>query len=460
MLTILPPYKIKAVQKIGLTSKKEREKILKKARFNVFLIDADKVYIDLLTDSGTGAMSDEQWSAIMRGDESYAGSLSFRRMEKAIQKVLGFPYVLPTHQGRGAEDVFNRLMVKENMLVPGNKHFDTTKAHIEDKKGIAEDCTIEEICKTKSKHPFKGNVDLKKLQKVIRNNPKNIAYVLITITCNSGGGQPVSMANIKAASQICRKYHIPLFFDAARFAENAYFIKTREKGYKNKTIQQIVREMMSCVNGCLVSAKKDAIVNIGGFIAVRDKKLYEQLVPLVTLKEGFIHYGGMSGRDMEALAVGIREGIEYDYLRYRIGQIEFLTNELQKIGIPVVTPPGGHAVYVDAKKFLPHIHREQFPGHALACALYVEGGIRSVEIGTLLAGRDPKTGKNVNPGLELLRLAIPRRAYSLEHLLYVVEIFKKLKKMTSKIKGLEFTYEPPVLRHFNAKFKPIDAVNP
>ncbi len=430
-----------------------RIKKLKAAYYNPFLIDAKDVYIDLLTDSGTGAMSDEQWAAIMRADESYAGSTSFKRMEKAVQEVLGFRYVIPTHQGRGAEDVFDRLMIKEGMLVPGNKHFDTTKAHIEDKKGFAVDCTIDEIHKTKSNHPFKGNLDLGKLKNTLVANPGKIAYALITITCNSGGGQPVSMANIKAVARICKKYRASLFFDAARFAENAYFIKEREKEYHKRDIQYIVHEMMSCVDGCLMSAKKDAIVNIGGFIAIRDKGLYEKLAPIAILKEGFLHYGGMSGRDMEALAVGIWEGIDYDYLRYRTWQVKFLAEELQKIGIPVVTPPGGHAVYVDAKKFLPHIPREQFPGHALVCQVYIEGGIRGVEIGTLLAGRDPKTGKNVNPSLELLRLALPRRVYTLEHLYYVIEVFKKLKKNKDKIRGLEFVYEPPTLRHFSAKFK-------
>lgn len=448
-----PPYKIKVVQKIKQIGRVERVKKLKDAQFNPFFLDADDVYIDLLTDSGTGAMSDEQWSAIMRADESYAGGASFKRMESAIRDVLGFPYIIPTHQGRGAEDVFDRLMINEGMLVPGNKHFDTTKAHIEDKKGFAVDCTINEIHNTQSSHPFKGNLDTEKLENTLVLNPGRIAYVLITITCNSGGGQPVSMRNIKAVSRLCEKYHASLFFDAARFAENAYFIKSREAGYEDKTIQEIVHEMMLCVDGCLMSAKKDAIVNIGGFIAVRSQKLYEGLAPIAILKEGFLHYGGMSGRDMEALAVGIKEGIDYDYLRYRTWQVRFLAEELQKIGIPVVTPPGGHAVYVDAKKFLPHIPREQFPGHALACQLYIEGGIRGVEIGTLLAGRDPKTGENVDPGLELLRLALPRRVYTLEHLYYIIEIFKELKKNKDKIKGLKFVYEPPTLRHFNAKFK-------
>jgi len=448
-----PPYKIKVVQKIRQIGRAERVERLENAYFNPFFLDADDVYIDLLTDSGTGAMSDEQWSAIMRADESYAGSNSFKRMERAIREVFGFQYIIPTHQGRGAEDVFDRIMIKEGMLVPGNKHFDTTKAHIEDKKGFAVDCTIDEIHNTQSTHPFKGNLDTQKLERVIRENNKNIAYVLITITCNSSGGQPVSLSNILHVSKICRKHRVPLFFDAARFAENAYFIKEREKKYHKKNIQYIVHKMMSCVDGCLMSAKKDAIVNMGGFIAVRDKSLYKNLAPIAILKEGFLHYGGMSGRDMEALAIGIREGIDYDYLRYRTWQVKFLAEELQKIGIPVVTPPGGHAVYVDAKKFLPHIPREQFPGHALACQLYIEGGIRGVEIGTLLAGRDPKTGKNVDPGLELLRLALPRRVYTLEHLYYVIEVFKKLKENKDKIRGLGFTYEPPTLRHFNAKFK-------
>jgi tryptophanase len=453
MNIVLPPYRIKTVQKIKQTSRAERIKKLEAAHFNPFFLDAGDVCIDLLTDSGTGAMSDEQWSAILQADESYAGSISFKRMERAIQDVLGFQYIIPTHQGRGAEDVFDRLMIKEGMLVPGNKHFDTTKAHIEDKKGTAVDCTIDEIHNTQSDFPFKGNLDLDKLENVIVASPDKIAYALITITCNSGGGQPVSMGNICAVANICEKYGVPLFFDAARFAENAYFIKEREEGYANATIQEIVHEMMSRVDGCLMSAKKDAIVNIGGFIAVRSQKLYENLAPIAILKEGFLHYGGMSGRDMEALAVGIREGVDYNYLRYRTWQVRFLAEELQKIGVPVVTPPGGHAVYIDAKKFLPHIPREQFPGHALVCQLYIEGGIRSVEIGSLLAGRDPKTGVDVDPGLELLRLTLPRRVYLLEHLYYIVEVFKNLAKIKNQIRGVEFVYEPPTLRHFNAKFK-------
>ncbi len=450
---ILPPFKIKAVEEIKFISKKERIRRLEKAGFNIFNLESDDIYIDLLTDSGTGAMSQEQWAAVMRGDESYAGSRSFKRMERAIQDILGFKYVLPTHQGRGAEHVLDRILIKAGQVVPGNTHFDTTKAHIENRKGIAIDCTISETFCPETYHPFKGNLDLKKLEKTLKKYKSKVAYILITITCNTNGGQPVSLENIKKVSKIAEKYKALLFFDGARFAENAYFIQQREKDCQKKSIRKIIREMMNCVDGMLMSAKKDAIVNIGGFIALRDKMLYKKLFPINVLMEGFPTYGGMSGRDMEAIAQGIYEGTEENYLAYRIDQVHYLGEELTKKDIPIIKPVGGHAVYIDAKRFLPHIPQSQFPGQALVCEIYIEGGIRTVEIGAVLAGRDPVNKKNIYPKLELVRLTIPRRVYFKEHMDYVVQVVTEVWKRRNSIKGLKFVYEASVLRHFQSTFK-------
>ncbi|MCK4428865.1 MAG: tryptophanase, partial [Candidatus Aenigmarchaeota archaeon] len=424
---------------------------------NVFNLEAEDIFIDLLTDSGTGAMSQKQWAGIMDGDESYAGSKSFKRMKKAIQDITGFEYVLPVHQGRGAEQVFDKLMIKPGQAVPGNMHFDTTKAHIENTEGRAIDCTIKEAFEPETYHPFKGNIDLEKLEKALEENKGNVAYVLITVTCNTVGGQPVSMENIKKVSELAKKHNVQLFFDGARFAENAYFIKKREENCKEKTILQIVKEMMECADGMLMSSKKDALVNMGGFIALRDEELYRKLVPIGILMEGFPTYGGMSGRDMEALAQGMYEGIDEDYLTYYVdNQVGYLGRELSKRGIPVIEPIGGHAVFIDAKRFLQQVPQSQFPAQALCCEIYIEGGIRSVEIGTLLAGRDPDTRKNIYPKLELLRLTIPRRVYTKEHLDYVIRIITKVWKRRESISGLEFIYEPPILRHFQAAFKRVE----
>lgn len=451
---LIPPYKTKSIEPIKLIPRSEREKKLKQAGFNLFLLKARDVFIDLLTDSGTGAMSQEQWACMMRGDESYAGAESFEKIKRAVKDILGFNYVLPVHQGRGAEHVLDALLIKPGQIIPGNKHFDTTKAHIEWVKGIAIDVTIPEAKNPLKYHPFKGNLDIKKLEKIIkREGKKNISYILITITCNSVGGQPVSLSNIKRVSKLARENKLLLFFDAARFAENTYFIKKRERGYAKKSIKQIIKEMMKYADGILMSAKKDAIANMGGFIAVRSKTLYQKLTPINILFEGFTSYGGMSGHDMEAVAQGLYEGIHLDYLEYRIGQVAYLGEELQKRAIPIITPFGGHAIYIDAKKFLSHLSRKQFPGQALTCKFYLEGGIRTVEIGTLLAGRDPETGKNIYPKLELVRLAIPRRVYTKEHLDYVVSIIEKVWKHRKKIQGLKIIYEPPLLRHFQARLK-------
>ena len=448
-------YRIKVVEPVKLTTKEERKKLIKKAGYNPFLLKAEDVYIDLLSDSGTGAMSQNQWAGMMLGDESYAGSKNFYNFESAVKDITGFKYVLPVHQGRGAENVLDSALIKPGDVIPGNMHFDTTKAHIEHKKGKAVDCTIDEACKPVSSHPFKGNVDLKKLENVIKKyTGKKIPFIVVTVTCNSAGGQPVSMKNLKDVKKLASKYKIPVFIDAARYAENAYFIKKREKEYRNRTVKEIAHEMFSYADGCTMSCKKDAIVNIGGFLAMNSKRLYQKCSSFGILFEGFPTYGGMAGRDMEAIARGLYEGIDERYLEDRIGQVEYLGNKLKENNIPIIEPVGGHAVYVDVKRFLPHIKPEEFPAHALCCELYVESGVRAVEIGTLLAGRD-ETGENRIPKLEMLRLTIPRRVYTYRHMDVVVEGLKNLYKRRKEIKGLKMVYEPPILRHFTARFKPI-----
>jgi len=448
-----PPYKAKMVEPITLISRAERIKKLKNSGYNLFFLNSEDVYVDLLTDSGTGAMSENQWAAMMRGDESYAGSTSFRNLQKSVRSILGFPHVIPVHQGRGAEQVFNKIFVRLGMVVPGNAHFDTTRAHIENRGGVPIDCTIKEAYSQNSNHPFKGNVDLVKLEKVFKKYKSKVAYVLLTITCNQAAGQPVSMANIKAVSRLSKKYKVGLYFDLARFAENAHFIKTREPEYKNKNIRSIAREMMNYADGGLMSAKKDAIVNMGGFIALRGKETFRALSPAAILMEGFLHYGGMSGRDMEALAIGLYEATEEDYLRYRVSQVEYLGENLSKIGIPVLKPIGGHAVYIDAGRMLPSIPRDQFPGQALAIAAYIECGVRSVEIGSLMEGRDPETKENKKARRELLRLALPRRVYFREHLNHVIAGFERVWETRNRLRGVKFTYESPILRHFSSRFR-------
>lgn len=450
----VPPFKIKMVEPIRLLPKKMREAAIQKAGFNLFSLSSKQVFIDLLTDSGTSAMSDRQWSGLMLGDESYAGSSSFDRFREAVKSVMGFPYVLPTHQGRGAEHVLDRLLISEGQVVPGNMHFDTTKAHIENRKGKAVDCTIDEVYNVRSAHPFKGNVDLQKLKKSIQQYEKKVAYILITVTCNSGGGQPVSLENIKQVSEIAKKNNILLFIDAARYAENAYFIQQREFEGK-KPVKDIVKEMFNHADGCLMSAKKDALVNIGGFIALKDEKIYKKLCPINVLFEGFPTYGGLAGRDMEAMAIGLLEGVEEDYLCYRIDQVKYLGDKLSKLGIPIIQPVGGHAVYIDAKKFFPHIAQKNFPAHTLCVELYIEGGVRAVGIGAVLAGRDPETKKSIYPKLELTRLTIPRRVYTKEHLDHVADVVAKVYKRKDSVKGFEFDYEGPILRHFQSTFKRI-----
>jgi len=449
------PYKIKMVETIRRSTRSEREQWLKEARYNLFNLRSDRVYIDLLTDSGTGAMSDKQWSEIMSGDESYAGSLSYFKMKEVINNMLGMPYFLPTHQGRAAENVLFSALIKEGDIVPGNSHFDTTKGHIEYRRAEAIDCTIDEAFDTTIIHPFKGNVDLNKLEKVLKEHPvEKIPFCLITVTCNSSGGQPVSMQNIREVSALCKKYGVRVFLDAARFAENAYFIKVREKGYENKTIKEISKEMFSYVEGATMSSKKDAIVNIGGFIALRDEDLLKKASVFNIMYEGYLTYGGLAGRDMAALAQGLMEGAEFEYLESRILQVAYLGNKLKEFGVPIQEPTGGHAIFVDAKKFLNKLPKEQFQSQTLGIELYLEAGIRGVEIGAILADRDPITRENRYPALELLRLAIPRRVYTNNHMDYVaVALANVYERRNSITKGVRIVNEAPIMRHFTVELE-------
>ncbi|NOX86854.1 MAG: tryptophanase [Chlorobi bacterium] len=448
-------YKIKMVEPLRRSTRKERELWIRKAKYNLFNLRSDQVFIDLLTDSGTGAMSDRQWAEIMLGDESYAGSSSYYKLKSAIQEITGFPYFLPTHQGRAAENVLFSAMIKEDDVIPGNSHFDTTKGHIEYRRAKAIDCTIDEAFDTTLDHPFKGNVNLNKLEKVLKeNNRDKIPMIIVTITCNSSGGQPVSMKNLREVKKLADRYEIPVFFDSARFAENAYFIKIREKGYADKSIREIVLEMFNYADGMTMSSKKDAIVNMGGFIAMRDKELFDRASMFNILFEGFISYGGMSGRDMNALAQGLYEGTEFDYLETRINQVAYLGEKLKEHGVPVQCPFGGHAIFVDAKRFLPQIPQEEFVAQTLAIELYLEGGVRGVEIGTLLADRDPETRENRFPELELLRLTIPRRVYTRDHMDYVAAALNNVYDRREYIrKGFVITKEAPILRHFTVELE-------
>lgn len=447
------PFRIKMVEEIYQSTKEQREEWLENANYNLFNLRSSHVFIDLLTDSGTGAMSDKQWGALMIGDESYAGSRSFEALQQTVEKITGFPYLLPTHQGRAAENVLFSVMVKEGDLVPGNSHFDTTKGHIEFRKAHAIDCTIDEAFDINNLHPFKGNLDLEKLETVYKSHPKEqIPFCLITITCNSSGGQPVSLENIRAVKELSDQYGIPVLFDSARFAENAYFIKKREEGQQHKTIKEICKEMFSYGDGMTMSSKKDGLVNIGGFIALKNREIFEQASNFTIIYEGFITYGGMAGRDMSALAAGLDEATEFPYLESRISQVEYLGNKLMEAGIPVQKPIGGHAVFIDALNFLPNIRREEFPAQTLAIELYKEAGIRGVEIGTLLADRDPETRENRYPKLELVRLAIPRRTYTNNHMDYVAAAVKNVYEKRNDItKGYKIKREPAILRHFTVQ---------
>jgi tyrosine phenol-lyase len=445
--TIIEPFRIKSVEPIRWTTRKEREDLLRAAHYNLFLLPAADVLIDLLTDSGTGAMSTHQWAAIMEGDESYAGSKSFDRFRKSIQDIFGFGHVIPTHQGRAAERILFSVMCKKGDVVPNNTHFDTTRANVEFVGAEAVDLVIAEGKQPSLVHPFKGNMDVPALESLIeRVGRDRIPLVMLTITNNSGGGQPVSMENIRQVSALCRRYKIPLYFDACRFAENAYFIKLREKGYESKTPKQIAQEMFSHGDGCTMSAKKDGMANIGGFLCTNDDLLAQQQKDLLILTEGYPTYGGLAGRDLEAIAVGVQEALEEDYLRYRIASTAYLGTHIAEQGVPIVQPPGGHAIYIDARAFLPHISQDQFPGVALGAELYLEGGIRSVEIGSLMFGAAAK--------MDLVRLAIPRRVYTQSHIDYVVEVILEVWKHRENIKGMKLTYEAPFLRHFTARLEP------
>jgi len=448
-------YKTKMVESIRRSTREEREEWIKQADYNVFKLRGDQVFIDLLTDSGTGAMSDKQWSAMMLGDESYAGASSFFKMKTAIKNILGFDHFLPTHQGRAAENVLFSVLVKEGDVVPGNSHFDTTKGHIEFRKATAIDCTIDEAKNTQLVHPFKGNLDIAKLEEVLKNNPKEkIPMIIVTVTNNTSGGQPVSMENMRAVREVADKYGIRVIYDSARFAENAYFIKMREEGYADKTIKEIVKEMYSFADGMTMSSKKDAIVNMGGFIALRDEEIYKQATTFNIMFEGYITYGGMSGRDMNALAQGLDEGTEFEYLNTRIKQVEYLGAKLEEYGIAIQRLVGGHAVFIDAKKMLPNIPREGFHAQTLTIELYLEAGIRGVEIGAILADRDPVTRENRYPELELVRLAIPRRVYSNNHMDVVAAAVKNVFDRSDKItRGVKVVAEAPIMRHFTVELE-------
>ena len=446
-------YRIKMVEPLRRSTREEREQWIAEAHYNLFGLRSEQVFIDLLTDSGTGAMSDRQWSAIMLGDESYAGAKSYYNMKQAIKDILGFDYFLPTHQGRAAENVLYSTIIKEDDVLPGNSHFDTTKGHIEYRRAHAIDCTIDEAKDTQLEIPFKGNLDPTKLEEVLKTYPKErIPAVVLTVTNNTAGGQPVSMANIREVSALCRKYGVLLQIDSARFAENAYFIKKREEGYADKTIKEIVREMFSYADIMTMSSKKDAIVNMGGFVAFRDEALWRRCQMFCIMNEGYITYGGMSGRDMNALAVGLDEGTEFDYLETRIGQVEYLGRKLDEYGIPYQRPAGGHAIFVDARKVLPNVPKEEFAAQTLAVELYLEAGIRGVEIGAILADRDPITRENRYPALELLRLAIPRRVYTNNHMDVIAAALKNVYDRRAEItRGFVITREQPIMRHFTVE---------
>ncbi len=450
------PYRIKSVESIKRISKDDREKAIKKAKFNIFQVPAEDIYIDFLTDSGTSAMSDNQWAGILTGDESYAGCRNYFHFEETIQSITGFKYVIPVHQGRAAEHLLFSNMLKKGDSVPSNTHFDTTRANIEYVGADGVDLVIEEGKDPKLIHPFKGNIDLKKLEDFLKkHDTKKIPLGMITVTNNSGGGQPVSLENIKATSEILHAHGIPFFIDACRYAENCYFIKMREKGQENRTVREIAREIFSYADGCTMSAKKDGLANIGGFIGCNDEKMYRKLLNSLILFEGFRTYGGLAGRDLEAIARGLVEALDENYLSHRIGQIESFGNLLLKENIPIVQPTGGHAVFIDAAGMLPNIPREHYPGWALTVALYREGGIRAVEIGGVMFGKKDEDGKSLFPPMELVRLAIPRRVYTESHFKFVVGVFKEIAAKKDKIRGIKITYEPEFLRHFTAEFAEI-----
>nr|WP_300003775.1 tryptophanase [Tissierella sp.] len=451
------PFKIKMVEPIKILTHEERLEKIKASSYNLFSLDAEDVYIDLLTDSGTGAMSSDQWSAMMKGDESYSGSKSYKNLVASAQDVFGYRFIQPVHQGRAAEKVVMPILLGQGKFAISNMHFDTTRAHVELAGARAIDCVIKEALDTVNYHPFKGNMDLEKMEELINEHGKeNIGTIIITITNNSAGGQPVSMENIRKTCEISHKYGIKVVIDAARFAENAYFIKEREEGYKEKTISEIVREMFSYADIFAMSSKKDAIVNMGGLIGVKDDAdIFEAVKARTIPLEGFISYGGLSGRDLEALAVGLKEGIDYDYLQYRVGQMEYLAGKLDEAGIAYQSPAGGHAIFLDAKKLLPHIPYYEFPAQALAVELYKEAGIRSCDIGSYMMGNNPDTGEQIESQFEFTRLAIPRRVYTQSHLDVIAQALIAIEKRANQVKGYKIIWEPEVLRHFTSKLEPL-----
>jgi tyrosine phenol-lyase len=456
MKTIIEPFRIKTVEPIRMTTEQQREELIKEADYNLFALKSEDVIIDLLTDSGTSAMSTQQWSALMQGDESYAGSPSFYRFEQAVRELMPFKHIIPTHQGRAAEAILTSIFGGEGKIVPNNTHFDTTRANFESTGVTAVDLVIEEGKDPALEHPFKGNMDLAKLEQLLQEQGDKIPLVMTTITNNAGGGQPVSMANIRATRALCDKYEKPFFIDSCRFAENAYFIKIREEGYENTPVVDIVREMFSYADGMTMSAKKDAFANMGGWLALNSDQWAEQARTRLIMTEGFPTYGGLSGRDLECVAAGLKEIVDEDYLHYRIRSIAYITEKLDAIGVPVMKPGGGHAVFIDARKMLPHIPSSQYPAQALAVQLYITGGIRGVEIGSFMFGRQPD-GSEVASPMELVRLAMPRRVYTQSQADYLIECFEEIYQKAGEIKGLDIIWEPGSLRHFTARLKPAES---
>lgn len=454
--TIIEPFKIKEIEPISVTTEEERVKYLKDAHYNPFMLRSEHVLIDFLTDSGTSAMSSRQWAAMMEGDEAYAGSRSWLKMEKVIKDLTGYEFILPTHQGRAAERILYGYLGGKGKVFISNTHFDTTRANIEFSGAEAFDIPVEDAKHPMLDKPFKGNMDVKALEElVLKHGADNIGGVILTVTNNSGGGQPVSMANAVEVKKVCSKYKVNYFLDCCRIAENAYFIKHREAGFENKTYKEIAQEMFSLADGCVMSAKKDGLVNMGGFLALKEKKLADACTNLLIITEGFATYGGLSGRSMEAIAVGLEEVFEPDYLKYRIMSTAYLGEKLYKMGVPLIYPIGGHAVYIDAAAFYPHLPVEQYPGQAMVCELYLKGGIRSVEIGSVMFGKYDESGKHIPAPNELVRLAIPRRVYTQSHIEYVIEVFEKMFEGKEKVKGMKIVEAPEFLRHFTAKFERI-----